>query len=46
MFNSANLLLVAAIDIAGLAVGFPVGIGIALVVGAASSYVISPILCK
>ena len=42
IFNVANLLLVAAIDIAGLAVAFPVGIGIALVVGAISSYLISP----
>ena len=41
-FNIANLLLVAAIDIAGLAVAFPVGIGLALVVGAVSSYLISP----
>jgi glucose uptake protein len=42
IFNVANLLLVAAIDIAGLAVAFPVGIGLALVIGAASSYAISP----
>lgn len=42
IFNIANLLLVAAIDIAGLAVAFPVGIGIALVVGAVSSYFVSP----
>jgi glucose uptake protein len=42
IFNVANLLLVAAIDIAGLAVAFPVGIGIALVVGAICSYLISP----
>ncbi|HEX4005102.1 MAG TPA: GRP family sugar transporter [Acidobacteriaceae bacterium] len=42
IFNVANLLLVAAIDIAGLAVAFPVGIGVALVVGAVSSYVIAP----
>lgn len=42
IFNVANLLLVAAIDIAGLAVAFPIGIGLALVVGAVSSYVISP----
>lgn len=42
VFNVANLLLVAAIDIAGLAVAFPVGIGLALVIGAASSYVIAP----
>jgi glucose uptake protein len=42
VFNVANLLLVAAIDIAGLAVAFPIGIGLALVVGAVSNYVISP----
>jgi glucose uptake protein len=42
IFNIANLLLVAAIDIAGLAVAFPVGIGLALVVGAISTYIISP----
>jgi glucose uptake protein len=42
IFNVANLLLVAAIDIAGLAVAFPVGIGLALVVGAVSSYILSP----
>ena len=41
-FNIANLLLVAAIDIAGLAVAFPIGIGIALVVGAVSSYLLAP----
>jgi glucose uptake protein len=42
IFNIANLLLVAAIDIAGLAVAFPIGIGLAFVVGAVSSYLISP----
>jgi glucose uptake protein len=42
IFNVANLLLVAAIEIAGLAVAFPVGIGLALVVGAVSNYVIAP----
>ena len=42
VFNVANLLLVAAIDIAGLAVAFPIGIGLALVIGAVSNYVISP----
>jgi glucose uptake protein len=42
VFNIANLLLVAAIDVAGLAVAFPVGIGLALVVGAVSSYLVSP----
>jgi glucose uptake protein len=42
LFNIANLLLVAAIEIAGLAVAFPVGIGLALVVGAISSYLLAP----
>ena len=42
VFNVANLLLVAAIDIAGLAVAFPVGIGLALVVGVLLNYFIAP----
>jgi glucose uptake protein len=42
IFNLANLLLVAAIDMAGLAIAFPVAIGIALVVGVVSSYIIQP----
>jgi glucose uptake protein len=42
IFNLANLLLVAAIDMAGLAIAFPVAIGIALVVGVISSYIIQP----
>jgi len=41
-FNLANLLLVAAITIAGLAVAFPIGIGLALIVGAVISYLIAP----
>ncbi len=43
IFNVANLLLVAAIDVAGMAVAFPVGIGLALVIGAISNYVIKPV---
>jgi glucose uptake protein len=42
LFNLANLLLVAAIDMAGLAVAFPIAIGIALVVGVVLSYAIQP----
>lgn len=42
VFNLANLLLVAGIDLAGLAVAFPVSIGIALVVGVALSYALQP----
>jgi glucose uptake protein len=42
LFNLANLLLVAAIDMAGLAVAFPVSIGIALVVGTVLSFALQP----
>lgn len=42
IFNLGNLLLVAAIEVAGLAVAFPVGIGMALVIGAVANYVINP----
>ena len=42
IFNLANLLLVAAIDMAGLAIAFPVSIGIALVVGVITSYAQQP----
>ena len=43
IFNLANILLVAAIDIAGMSVAFPVGIGIALVLGVVLNYVADPI---
>ena len=43
IFNIANLLLVAAIDIAGMAVAFPVGIGIALVLGVIVNYLARPV---
>jgi len=42
IFNLANILLIAAISIAGLSVAFPVGIGIALVWGVISNYVKVP----
>lgn len=42
IFNLANMLLVAAISLAGLAVAFPIGIGLALVIGVIWSYVIAP----
>ena len=42
VFNLANILLVAAIDIAGLAVAFPVGIGLALVLGVIINYITTP----
>lgn len=43
IFNLANILLVAAIDIAGMSVAFPVGIGIALVLGVVLNYIADPI---
>jgi len=42
VFNLANILLVAAIDIAGMAVAFPIGIGIALVEGVIINYILKP----
>ncbi|MGO9275535.1 MAG: GRP family sugar transporter [Terriglobia bacterium] len=42
VFNLANLLLVAAIAVAGLAVAFPIGIGLALVIGSVLNYIITP----
>jgi glucose uptake protein len=38
IFNLSNILLVAAIDIAGMAVAFPVGVGLALVLGVITTY--------
>ncbi|MBN1924764.1 MAG: multidrug DMT transporter permease [Prolixibacteraceae bacterium] len=43
VFNIANLLLVAAIDIAGMAIAFPVGIGIALALGVTVNYIATPL---
>ena len=42
IFNIANLLLVAGIAIAGLAIAFPIAIGIAVVEGVVLSYVLQP----
>lgn len=41
IFNLSNILLVAAIDIAGMAVAFPVGVGLALVLGVITTYVVT-----
>jgi glucose uptake protein len=43
IFNLANILLVAAIEIAGMAVAFPVGIGLALIVGVVVNYLAAPV---
>ena len=42
IFNLANILLIAAISIAGMSVAFPVGIGIALIWGVVDNYVKVP----
>jgi glucose uptake protein len=42
IFNLANILLIAAIAIAGMSVAFPVGIGIALIWGVVDNYIASP----
>ena len=42
VFNAANILLVAAIAIAGMSVAFPVGIGLALVLGVLINFVAQP----
>ncbi len=42
VFNAANILLVAAIGITGMSVAFPVGIGIALVLGVLVNYLDQP----
>lgn len=42
IFNFANILIVAAISVAGMAVAFPVGIGLALVLGVLINYIATP----
>ena len=42
IFNLANLLLVAAIDIAGMSVAFPIAIGLALALGVVINYLAQP----
>ncbi len=42
IFNASNILLVAAMAIAGMALAFPVGVGIALALGVIVNYVFAP----
>ena len=42
IFNLANILLVVSIDAAGMSVAFPVGIGLALVIGTLENYLEAP----
>ena len=42
IFNLSNILLVVGIDAAGMSVAFPVGVGLALVIGTVESYAATP----
>ncbi|TSA37724.1 MAG: multidrug DMT transporter permease [Porphyromonadaceae bacterium] len=42
IFNLSNILLVAAISIAGLAIAFPVGVGLCMVLGVIINYIATP----
>jgi glucose uptake protein len=42
IFNLSNILLVVGIDTAGMSVAFPVGVGLALVIGTVQSYIQAP----
>jgi glucose uptake protein len=42
IFNVSNIMLVVGIDAAGMAVAFPVGVGLALVIGTVESYLQTP----
>jgi glucose uptake protein len=43
VFNLANMLLIAAISLAGMAVAFPIGIGLALIIGVTLNYFMQPV---
>ncbi len=43
IFNLSNILLVAAIATAGMAIAFPVGVGIAMVLGVLINYIATPV---
>jgi glucose uptake protein len=42
IFNASNILLSASISLAGLAVAFPLGVGLALVLGVINTYLVAP----
>jgi glucose uptake protein len=43
IFNLSNVLLVTVIDLAGMAIAFPIGVGLALVVGVVAGYMGDPV---
>ena len=42
IFNLSNILVVGAISVAGMGVGFPIGVGLALIVGVIWNYIVNP----
>ena len=42
VFNFSNILVVGAIAVAGMGVGFPIGVGLALIVGVIWNYIVNP----
>ena len=42
VFNLSNILVVGAISVAGMGVGFPIGVGLALIVGVIWNYIVNP----
>ena len=42
IFNLSNILLVGAVAVAGMGVAFPIGVGLALVVGVVWNYIVNP----
>jgi len=42
IFNLSNILVVGAIAVAGMGVGFPIGVGLALIVGVIWNYIVNP----
>jgi len=42
VFNLSNILVVGAISVAGMGVGFPIGVGLALIVGVIWNYTVNP----
>lgn len=42
VFNLSNILVVGAIAVAGMGVGFPIGVGLALIVGVVWNYIVNP----
>lgn len=42
IFNLSNILVLGAISVAGMGVGFPIGVGLALIVGVIWNYIVNP----